>query len=103
MADLRLVRFSVTYRTPIDDGLCGHAKKRIAGKYRDKPAFHDIVLVRQKCCLASELVEFVALHKALLARFDLAFQLVLRPSSDDVLRYVVVAEPTDHADDAKSK
>ena len=32
-----------TYLTPIDDGLSGHAEKRIAGRYRDNPAFHDIL------------------------------------------------------------
>jgi hypothetical protein len=39
------VRHPNTYRTPIDDGLSGHAKNRIAGRYLDSPAFHDIV-----CC-----------------------------------------------------
>ena len=32
-----------SYRTPSDDGLSGHAKNRIAGKYRESPAFQDIV------------------------------------------------------------
>ena len=38
-----------THRTPFDDGLSGHAKNRIAGKYRDSPAFQDMVVVL--CCL----------------------------------------------------
>jgi hypothetical protein len=30
-------------RTPADDGLSGQAKNLTAGRYRDKPAFHDIL------------------------------------------------------------
>lgn len=33
-----------TYRTPTDDGLSGQAKNLIAGKYRDNPAFHVMVI-----------------------------------------------------------
>ena len=32
-----------TYLTPLDDGLSGQAKNLIAGRYRDRPAFHDII------------------------------------------------------------
>jgi hypothetical protein len=44
MVDLQMADSfdSNTYRTPIDDGLSGQAKNLIAGRYRDKPAFHDI-------------------------------------------------------------
>ena len=33
----------LTHRTPLEAGLFGHAKNRTAGKYRDNPAFHDIL------------------------------------------------------------
>ena len=38
-----------TYRTPVDDGLFGQAKNRIAGKYRDNPAFHDMLIFNRYC------------------------------------------------------
>lgn len=34
----------ITYNTPRDDGLTGHAKNLISGKYRFKPAFQDMIL-----------------------------------------------------------
>ena len=37
-----------TYRTPIDDELSGQAKNRIAGKYRDNPAFQDMMMMLQQ-------------------------------------------------------
>jgi hypothetical protein len=44
---LHLLHFTSlrTYRTPIDDGLSGQAKNRIAGKYRDNPAFQDMMML----------------------------------------------------------
>jgi hypothetical protein len=32
-----------TYMTPLEDGLLGHAKNRRHGRYRERPAFHDIL------------------------------------------------------------
>jgi hypothetical protein len=29
--------------TPLEEGLLGQAKKRSAGRYLDRPAFHDIL------------------------------------------------------------
>eukprot|EP00978_Attheya_sp_CCMP212_P045442 scaffold346888_cov49-Attheya_sp.AAC.4 len=35
-----------TYMTPREDGLSGHPKKRRIGSFRDRPAFHDMVIVK---------------------------------------------------------
>eukprot|EP00979_Chaetoceros_neogracilis_P012937 scaffold3559_cov284-Chaetoceros_neogracile.AAC.35 len=34
---------SSTYMTPLDDGLLGQAKKRRRGKFRERPAFQDMM------------------------------------------------------------
>ena len=39
------INLTETYRTPIDDELSGQAKNRIAGKYRDNPAFQDMMMM----------------------------------------------------------
>jgi hypothetical protein len=37
-----------TYITPLEEGLVGHAKNRMHGRYRERPAFHDMANERLK-------------------------------------------------------
>ena len=40
----RYYKYTKTYITPLDEGLSWHAKNRITGRLRERPAFQDIVL-----------------------------------------------------------